>query len=357
MTIGIHVKAGEKAYQIIKDGGFAWNRITTYFAPAGGPKWLIAGGFDLTLLKSGLLGNGAPILLVGASAGAWRFAAWIQPEAESSYRAFMEAYIHTSYKKNDTPQTVLKSLGDIINAYIADDALPFALNHKKYRLAVITARAKSMLGSDRKLLQMTGVGFFYLLNLIDRSRIYRLAERVVFYNAPKPPFFCLPNTAFKGRCFPLNETNFKHAIVASGALPIYVAGVRDIYGAPIGNYRDGGLIDYHLTHRFNAREDELTLFLHHQERIIPGWFDKKLKSRRPSQDALANVVMVYPTESFVAQLPNGKVPDREDFRTYLNDQPARVKVWQQAAAMAAPLGEQFVELMESGKIRDAVEIL
>lgn len=357
MTIDIQVKAGEKAYQIIKDGGFNWDRITTYFAPAGGPKWLIASGFDLTLLKSGLLGNGGSVLLVGASAGAWRFAAWPQPEPGKSYQTLIDAYINTSYKKNDTPQTVLKSLEDIINVYIEDDALPFALNHKKYRLAIITARAKHILASETKLVQMMGAGILYLFNIINRSQIYRFAERVVFYNGPKPPFFCLQQATFKGRHIPLNEVNFKHAVVASGALPIYVAGVKDIYGAPIGIYRDGGLIDYHLCHRFNVRDDEMTLFFHHQERIIPGWFDKKLKSRRPAPEALANVVMVYPTEQFVGKLPNGKVPDRDDFRAYLNNHDTRVKVWRQAAAMAAPLGEQFVELVESKKIRDAVEIL
>lgn len=357
MTLDIHIKAGEKAYPIMKDGGLSWDRITTYFAPAGGPKWLVATGFDLTLLKGGFLGNSAPVLLAGASAGAWRFAAWPQPEAEKSYRALMHAYIHTSYQKNDTPETVLKSLADIIDAYVEDDALPFALNHKKYRLAIITARAKRILASDRKLVQMTGVGISYLLNLISRSHIHRLAERVVFYNGPKPPYFCLHPRDFRGRAIPLSEINFKAAVIASGALPLYVAGVKDVYSAPLGTYRDGGLIDYHLSHRFNARDDDMTLFFHHQERIIPGWFDKRLKSRRPSPEVLANCVMVYPTEAFVAKLPNGKVPDRDDFRSYLAAPSERVKVWQDAAAMAEPLGEQFVDLVENGRIRDVVERL
>ncbi|MBN1383071.1 MAG: hypothetical protein JXA41_15505 [Deltaproteobacteria bacterium] len=353
--IDIHVKAGEKAYRIIKDGGFDWNGITTYFAPAGGPKWLVASGFDLTLLKSGLLGNGGPVLLVGASAGAWRFAAWPQPEPGKSYRALMDTYINTSYQKKDTPQRVLQSLQDIVDTYLEDDALPFALHHKNYRLAIITARARHILASDAKFTQMTGVGIFYLLNMISRSQIHHLAERVVFYNGTKPPYFCLNTDTFKGRCVPLNEINFKYAVVASGAMPIYVAGVRNIYGAPVGNYRDGGLIDYNLCHRFNARDEEMTLFFHHQERIIPGWFDKRFKSRKPSPEALDNVVMVYPTDAFVGRLPNAKVPDREDFRTYLKDPDLRIKNWRKAADMAEPLGEQFVELVESGRIRDVVE--
>ena len=46
----IRVKAGKKIYQIIKDGGFRFDAVSTYFGPAVGPRWLVASGFDLTLL-------------------------------------------------------------------------------------------------------------------------------------------------------------------------------------------------------------------------------------------------------------------------------------------------------------------
>jgi hypothetical protein len=46
----IRIKAGRKIYQLIKDGGFNFDLISTYFGPAVGPRWLIASGFDLTLL-------------------------------------------------------------------------------------------------------------------------------------------------------------------------------------------------------------------------------------------------------------------------------------------------------------------
>ena len=99
----IRVKAGRLAYELIRAGGFSLDRIGTYFGPAGGPRWLVASGFDLTLLKDGLLGRTRPVCLVGASAGAWRFAAWLQPEAIKSYRALMEAYISATYGRKDTP--------------------------------------------------------------------------------------------------------------------------------------------------------------------------------------------------------------------------------------------------------------
>ena len=352
----IRIKAGKNIYQIIKDGGFNFNSISTYFGPAVGPRWLVASGFDLTLLKGRLLGRSQPVQLIGASAGAFRFAAWLQPEALKSYNKLLDAYINVIYSREDTPATALKKLTGIVNEYLEDDALSFALANKKYRLVVITARARGLVALDNPWLQKTALITCFVFNYFSRENIYKFADRVVFYNASKPPAFCL-QPQFRGSCVQLNEINFKYAIMASGAIPLVIEGVRDIYGAPRGVYRDGGLIDYNLTHQFAVKENEIVLFFHHQERIIPGWLDKKLKSRIPEPYTLNNVLMVFPSQSFVENLPGGKVPDRTDFVTFINDQEKRINNWRKAVELSAPLGEEFLELVESGKIRDVVEKL
>jgi hypothetical protein len=350
----ICIKAGKRAYEIIQDGGFHFDRVTTYFGPATGPRWLIASGFDLALLKNGLLGRSKAIHLVGSSAGAMRFAAWLQPEPEKSYRTLMESYIGITYKRNDTPATVLESLVNLANAYIEDDALSFALANKKYRLVIITARARNLVASELKWVQRIGIGICFLFNAINRSYIHDFAERVVFYNGPKPPHFCL-RPGYRGRYIRLNEINFKYAVMASGAIPLVVAGIKDIYGAPSGVYRDGGLIDYHLTHNYAPTNEDIILFFNHQERIIPGWLDKRLSYRRPQADILDNVVMIYPTDSFIAKLPGGRVPERDDFAIFIDDPATRIKNWRRAVELAQPLGEEFLELVESKKIKDVVE--
>ena len=352
----ICIKAGKRAYEIIQDGGFHLDRVTTYFGPATGPRWLIASGFDLTLLTKGLLGRARATHLVGSSAGALRFAAWLQPEPEKSYRQLLESYITTSYMRDATPATVLDSLMGIMNSYIEDDAIPFALASKKYRLAVITVRARNLVASELPWVQRLGLGMAFLLNAIKRSYIHYFAERVVFYNGPKPPAFCL-RQGFRGRFIPLTEINFKYAIAASTAIPLVVAGVRNIYGAPMGMYRDGGLVDYHLTHNYAASNDDIVLFFNHQERIIPGWLDKKLPYRLPCKDDLDNVLMIHPSPGFVAQLPGGKVPDRDDFATFVDDPATRIKNWWNAVEYARPLGEEFMELVESKKIKSVVEMV
>ncbi|MFA5323402.1 MAG: hypothetical protein WC373_12085 [Smithella sp.] len=350
----IRIKAGNNIYQIIKDGGFNFDSVSTYFGPAVGPRWLIAGGFDLLLLKGGFLGRTKPVQLVGSSAGAFRFAAWIQPEAIESYKKLQEAYINVTYTQEDTPATSLEKTTNIVNAYLEDDALPFALANKKYRLVVITARARGLVAFKNIELQKLGLITCLIFNYFNRENIYKFAQRVVFYNASKPPAFCL-RSQFRGHYVQLNEVNFKYAVLASGAIPLVIDGVRDIYGAPRGVYRDGGLIDYHLSHQFAAKENEIVLFFHHQERIIPGWLDKKIERRVPEPHTLNNVLMVFPTQNFIENLPGGKVPDRTDFITFIDDQETRIKNWRKAVELSASLGEDFLELVESGKIRNVVE--
>lgn len=352
----IRIKAGKRAYEIIRNGGFNCDSVSTYFGPAAGPRWLISSGFDLTLLKENILGRTGPVHLIGSSAGAWRFAAWLQPAAAQCYQKLLDAYIGMKFTRADTPATVLDKFKDLINLYLEDDALPFALAHKKYRLVVLTARARHLLAAENSWLQKAGLAAGFVLNFFSRNNIYRFADRVVFYQGAKPPAFCF-RPQFRGSFVRISEINFKSAVMASGAVPAVVAGVHDIYEAPRGVYRDGGLIDYHLTHQFAAKENDIVLFFHHQERIIPGWLDKNIKRRVPDQDTLSNVLMIFPAQSFVEKLPGEKIPDRTDFHTYLDDPQTRIKNWRKAVELAAPLGEEFLELAASGKIKEVVERL
>ena len=349
----ICIKAGRFAYEIIKDGGFKFDSVTTYIGPAVGPRWLVASGFDLTLLQNEILGKSKPVLLAGSSAGAWRFAAWMQPGPVESYRKLMDAYISMRYDRTDTPITIQESIRNVVNTYLEDDAIPFALADKRYRLAITTARARNLFACDGWM-QKAGFGTAFLLNAMNRSWLRGFVQRVIFYTGPLPPHFCLQDH-FEGQAISLNEANFKYAVLASGAIPLIITGIKNIYGAPTGTYRDGGLVDYHLNQKYAVKKEDITLFFHHQERIIPGWLDKKLKYRRPSYSALENVLMIYPSENFIQKLPGGKIPDRDDFEIFVDDPETRIKNWWRVVDLSAPLGEQFLELVESGKIRDIVE--
>lgn len=351
----IRVKAGKRAYEIIQDGGFTFDRISTYVGPAVGPRWLVASGFDLALLQGEKLGSKAkPTLLAGASAGAWRFAPWLQPEPVKSYLNLLNAYIRIPFTRNSTPLTIRNSLTKAVNSFLEDDAFLFALANERYRLAVTAVRAKNLLASERKFIQKTGLGLAYLSNAISPSNLRFFFERIVFYSGPRPPLFCLRKD-FKGRTVPLSSINFKYALLASGAIPGVIAGIADIHGAPAGIYRDGGLADYHINQEYAAKDGEVTLLFHHQEKLIPGWLDKKLGKRQTPETFLDHLLMVYPSEDLVRQFPGEKVPDRDDFTLFLDDPETRISNWQCAVDLSAPLGEIFIDKVESGKIREVVE--
>jgi hypothetical protein len=353
----IRVKAGKRAYEIIQDGGFTFDRIATYVGPAVGPRWLVASGFDLALMEGGKLGSRSkPALLAGASAGAWRFAPWLQPEPIKSYLSLIDAYIKIPFTRSSTPLTIKNSLTKVVNSFIEDDALPFALANEQYRLAITTVRVKNLMASEGKFLQKTGLGLASLFNAISPSNLRFFFERVVFYSGPRPPLFCLRKD-FKGRTIPLSLINFKHVLLASGAIPGVIAGITDIYGAPTGIYRDGGLMDYHINQEYAARDEEVILLFHHQEKLIPGWLDKKLKNRQPPETFLDHVLMIYPSENLIQRFPGEKVPDRDDFTLFLNDPEKRMENWRRVVDLSAPLGEIFIDLVESGRIRKIVEKL
>ena len=350
----ICVSAGKNVYEIIQDGGFDFDRVTTYVGAATGPRWLVASGFDLSLLENGALGNSRPVLLAGASAGAMRFAAWVQPEPEKSYDKLIEAYIAMSFTRKDTPETVLQSIRNLIDSYIDDDAIPFALASKKYRLAIMTTRAKRSASSDVRWLQGLAIGTGFLFSAVNRRLIHKFFQRVAFHNSPILPYFCL-NHDFRGQAVALNRVNFKHALLASSAVPLAAAGVKDIYGAPNGIYRDGGLTDYHLNQKYAGGKGAITLMFNHQERIIPTWMDKRLKLRQPPEKYLEDLLMVYPSDDFIRKLPYNRVPDRGDFKRYADNPSGRIRSWRQTVAASKHLGEQFLELVESGRLRDVVK--
>ena len=351
------IRAGNRALEIIRDGGFRFDRVAAYVGPGVGPRWIVASGFDLTFLRSGALGSKSrPVLLAGSSAGAWRFAAWLQPEPEKSYRRLLDAYITIPCDRRSNPASLKGALRDVIDTYLEDDAIPFALAHEHYRLAVTTARAKHLAASETPWVQKLGLAMCYVFNRLDRRHLFRFFERVVFYSGPLPPPFCL-RPGFTGRAVALNPVNFKHAVLASGAIPLVIEGVPDIYGAPRGVYRDGGVIDYHLDHDYTARPDDVTLLFHHGDRIIPGWLDKTIRGRMPRAEALEPLLAVYPSPEFVQTFPGGKIPDRDDFVTFIDDPAGRILNWRKGAEMCAPLGEEFAELVQSGRIRTMAEPL
>ena len=176
----------------------------------------------------------------------------------------------------------------------------------------MAVRSRHVLASENRAILCYGPDSAALLNAVSRSTLGWSFERALFYDGREvPPFFDV--TGFPLQRVKLTRENLQDAIVATGSIPLVLSGVRDIAGARPGVYRDGGVIDYHLDLPHSA-EERLTLFPHFYGHIVPGWFDKRLKWRRPQPGNVDRTILISPSDEFVASLPNSKIPDQKRLR-------------------------------------------
>ncbi len=57
------------------------------------------------------------------------------------------------------------------------------------------------------------------------------------------------------------------------------------------------------------------------------------------------MVLLAPNPEWVKTLPNGKLPDRSDFKAYGDDFQGRVKAWTRALAESQRLADEFEALV------------
>jgi hypothetical protein len=167
-------------------------------------------------------------------------------------------------------------------------------------------------------------------------------RRALFHNGPAPS---VALHSFETVPVPLVEHNLRAALLASGAIPLVLAGVRGIAGAPAGTYRDGGMVDYHFDFAMQ-RPDGLCLFPHFgsPSRLIPGWFDKGLPHRRVTGSVLDEVVVISPAPELVRALPGGKIPDRDDFVKL--DDATRMRVWRTTVDQSRRMGDALERVLD-----------
>jgi len=191
-------------------------------------------------------------------------------------------------------------------------------------------------------------------NMVSRRHLGRYMERGILHDGRvRAPVSKLVD--FPSHEVPLTRENLLPALLASASIPLVMSGVRNIPGAPEGVYRDGGLLDYHLDLPY--QQPGVILYPHFTDRVVPGWFDKSLPWRRGDATRLQDVLLVAPSKSYLASLPDRKLPDRKDFERYAGDDPGREKAWRSAIAESDRLGDEFMELMETGRICDVVQPL
>ncbi len=351
----IRYKAGPSILPIVREEGLAPERIRVFAGPAGGPKWFVSVGFDRAIIKSKFLERAEKVILAGASAGAWRCLTMACADPLDAHERLRIAYSRNVFTKLDTPETISTALKNNVEAFLQPHDIPFLLEHPSYQLVVHTARGRGPVGSENRGTQATGLLTAALANILSSRATRLFFERVVFFSGSDAPKFL--GDSFQGRGVKLTADNLRSAALATGSLPYFIAGVKDIPGAPSGIYRDGGITDYQLNQDYAPGVGGITMFFHYQERIVPGWFDKRLFWRAPTKHQVDSVLQIFPGPDFVKLLPEGRLPDRNDFVIYANDPSERIRRWDEVSRLSEILGEQFINDVESGRIRNLVQPL
>lgn len=347
------IRAGDGALKSVRKHGFDIASIGTIAGASGGAKWLVLSQLDRAILSNLVPKLQGPVHLLGTSIGSWRFACYAQNDPLAAIERFETAYIEQRYSERPDIHEITATSREIISLVLGEQGIDEILNHPVFRTHVMAVRSRHILATESRWLLGLGLMTAAGLNLISRKTLGLFFERALFYDARElPPFFDV--TGFPLQQIALRPGNLEDAIVATGSIPLVLTGVRDIDGAVPGVYRDGGVIDYHhdLPH---SSEERLTLYPHFYDRIVPGWFDKKLGWRRPHPEHVDRTILISPSAEFVSRLPNAKIPDRTDFVNY--PEAERVAAWRACIKACEELADDFNEILEKDKLAARLQAL
>lgn len=362
------VRAGARATARLRAEGFHPDLFGTLVGASGGAKWLVLRHLDAVLIDRLILPRSTPLDTLGSSIGSFRHACFAQRDPHAALARFDAAYVEQAYEGTIQPppdvisQESERILSHVLGAEGADEICtnPLVRSH------IVATRLRNDLGLDRGRRFQLQLGTSAALNLISRGLLGRCFDRILFQTTAAPAdcasgdsrncddLDSAPALAFDDFAthrYLLTPERVCDALLASGSIPLLMKGVRMTPEIP-GTLFDGGIIDYHFDFAFRRREG-LVLFAHFFDRIVPGWFDRPLRWRRPRAETLDDVVMVAPSDEFVARLPGAKVPDRADFMTFPTAE--RIKRWREIVERCRVLGTELDGLIQSGRFADAIQ--
>jgi hypothetical protein len=343
MPSPITIRAGKGALERIRSHGLDAADVSLIPGAAGGPKALGILGLDRAIFGEWLPAKPRTRHLVGASIGAWRFAAACCKDPEPVFAAFARGYSEQRYSLKPSAREVSDSARALLRELFhgREDEI---LASPGYRLHILAVRGRGPLAREARFSTPLGFGMAAMANALGRKHLARFIERTVFHDPRgRPPFMGDERfDAFHTHAVPLARTNLGEALVATASIPLVLEGVLDIPDAPTGTYWDGGIIDYHL-HLPYQHSEGLVLYPHFTDHIVPGWLDKPLSWRRAKGAWLDNVVLVAPSRDYLSKLPFAKLPDRKDFKRFVSDYDGRLKYWRGAIGESERLGEAFLD--------------
>jgi hypothetical protein len=339
----LRILAGPTALRSLREHGFRPDAFTVMAGASGGAKWLVLGGLDRALATHFIARRREKLFLLGSSIGAWRSCCHAQRDPLAAFDRFERAYLAQRYGPKPSAAEVSRVTQGILDTLLGADGATEILSHPLLRLNLVAVRAKHLAAVETRWVQQLVLGLAGLGNLVSRRTLGLFFERFLFHDPrDRAPFMAA--SVLPADAVALMPDNLAPAVMATGAVPLVLQGVRSIPGAPPGLYRDGGIVDYHFDCPM-AGDDGLVLYPHFYPHLVPGWFDKQVPWRRAGARALDRTVILCPSEAFVAALPGRRIPDRKDFWAF--DDEERLRRWKIAIAAARQLGEEFAALVEN----------
>ncbi|MEP1214350.1 MAG: patatin-like phospholipase family protein [Marinobacter sp.] len=348
------IRAGSRAFKRLQDKPFTAADVHVVPGAAGGPKALGISGLDKAIFGDFLPAVPQVRALIGSSIGSWRFAAVTSTDdPKSQLGRLADLYTSQRFAKGVSMAEVSRKSVVFLDELLSgcEDHI---LNHPWYRLNIVVVRSRGMLEHDTRGRLSLGLMNAISANMVSRRHLGRFMERGIIHDARvRAPLAKLVD--FPSHEVALNRDNLMPALLASASIPMVMSGVRNIPGAPDGLYRDGGLLDYHLDLPYE--QPGVILYPHFTDKVVPGWFDKTLPWRRGDATRLQDVLLVSPSAEYLESLPDKKLPDRKDFERYLGDDAGRERAWRKAIAESERLGDEFMELVASGRLKDVLRPL
>lgn len=340
MPNALTIIAGASARQHLLEYGFRQQDFHAMVAASGGPKWFTLFGLDKYLFGEFFAERKTPIYTLGSSAGAWQLACFAQSDPVRAITNLAQVYSGESYSDRPNAEEISTKAVAMLDRVFGEQGITELVNHPLVKTHILANRSRGLCTSENKAPQLLGLTLAAAGNAVSRKWLQHAFTRFVFH-AGKDSFFKFDD--HPTHYVALSAANGIKALMASGSIPLVLKGVTDIPGAPQGVYRDGGIVDYHFD--FPFPQQGLVLYPHFSQRVIPGWFDKKLNYRKTNPRHYDNVVLLVPSKEFVASLPNGKLTDRTDF---INMEVAtRIAYWRQVLQESDRLAEDLHTLLNS----------
>lgn len=340
----LDIYAGSNALKTIQEHGFKQELFTNFLGASGGPKWFTLFGLDKYLFGDFFKDRSTELNIIGSSAGAFRTACFTQNDPIAAITRLADKYAHITYSDKPKAAEISQSAAEMLIHLFGKTGIDEIINNNIFKAHFIVTKSKGLTSYENKFIQGTGLLASMMLNKIDRKLLTWQYERYVYRPSTSQITINDPYN-ITSHYIDFTKDNVGKSLLASGSIPMIMAGIKNIINSPKGTYRDGGIIDYHFDFSLKnenlsnqSKTQRLTLYPHFSASPKAGWFDKN-SSRQVLSKSYENTVLIVPSTRFINSLPYKKIPDRNDFKNLSTN--VRIKYWLTVLSETDRLADEF----------------